>query len=98
MRTRAISSAGRRRFVGFVPVGVVAILLLILLPFEATASNWGSSATNGPGNLCTSWNDPNFQNSQCTPANQYQFVYISAAVPSALRTALTNSVNNDYNR
>lgn len=90
MRVVTGSGSGRRA------VLLVASLAFMLLPLVARASNWGSSAT-GSNNLCTSWNDANFQNSQCSPTNQYQFVYISGAIPSALRTALTNSVDNDYN-
>jgi len=93
---RAGANVGRRR--DRVIAVVLGISLLVTNPLGASATNWGAGDSTYPGYsiLCTAWDDPHFSASECTPNNDVQSVWIATTIPSGLRTALINSMDNDY--
>lgn len=75
------------RFSGAV---LLALVLMMSTVTSVEAGNWGAGLHSG------TWCERGTTESECTGENQWNYVYIEADVPSAMRTALENSLDEDY--
>lgn len=75
---------------------LVAGILSMSVPLATQASNWGAADSDTANILCTSWNDPNFQKSECTSSNELQFIWVATTLPAGLRNAVIASISQDY--
>lgn len=79
-------------------LGLAVFLVAVVVassPSIASGTNWGAGKSS-QAVMCTDIGDPDFEFSECTTDNELWLVYILSQVPSGLRTALENSVDEDF--
>lgn len=70
---------------------------LSLVPGPTGAGNWGAGDSSMQVLCLNQLDDEEWWESQCTANDANHYVYFTPSVPDNLRTALTNSVEDDYN-
>jgi hypothetical protein len=84
------------RFIRSLVAGTAAMAVSWSLPLLASAENWGAGSWGGSAIRCLEVDDPGGYKSECNTENDFYRVYIDSDVPSAFRTQLVATVEDDY--